>query len=375
MASERARRKRKKRGDPKNNGAVDDHVLFDVRGVRQLSEKSKRREQIDEHNEPTWVEASSLDARLLTKHDSLIEVIKMGVPERKYHALSHGILVKGKRHLCAAPAKVGKSIAWQAHLTKMCLEGETVLYIDKENGADEFARRLDCFVKAWKLTDAELDLIDKHFLYFEFPRLEITDGEGLNRVIADAGADLIVFDSQRMVLSDLGLAEDSSDDYGKFMNQFVMGLNATVLLLDNTGHSDKDRGRGTSSKIDMNEVLFTMAELKAFDTNKEGSLVLRQVVTRFESGGPWTMNLGGGTYAPWHLGEPTLTAEELVLSVMPPAGDRITGNKMETAWAGRGHGTARLREARTGLIAEGALGTNRDEVSKTQTVYYWRVEG
>lgn len=370
MARERA--KRKKRADPKANGAVDGQVLFDVRGVRRLSEKSKLRESVDESSEPTWVETGSFEHRLLTKHGDLIEVLEMGVPAREYHPLSHGILVRGKRHLCAAPAKVGKSLAWQLHLTKMCLEGETVLYIDKENGKDEFARRLKCFNEAWKLTDTEKELIRKHFLYFEFPRLEIKDRDGLNQVIAAEAADVLVFDSQRMVLSDMGLAEDSSDDYGRFMNQFVMGLDCTVLLLDNTGHADKDRGRGTSSKIDMNEVLFSMSEAMPFDVNREGSLVLKQEVTRFEKGGPWTMVLGGGKYEPWHLGEPTLTPEELVMSVLPPAGERTTGNAMETAWKGRGHGTARLRDARSGLVAEGLIGTNRDEVTATQTVYYWR---
>ena len=41
-----------------------------------------------------------------------------------------------------APRKKGKSIAMLVHWTRMALEGATVIILDRENGADEYARRL-----------------------------------------------------------------------------------------------------------------------------------------------------------------------------------------------------------------------------------------
>jgi hypothetical protein len=344
MATEkRTKRRKRKLADPSQNGQVDDDLTY-------------------EH--------------IIGNRTKLIQRIRGGIPPRPYHALSHGILVKGKRHQCVAPYKVGKSIAWQSHLTQVCLEGETVLYIDKENGADEFARRLECFIKAWDLSDEQQEVIEEQFIYIEYPRLRLDDEEALNGLISDYEVDILVLDSQRMVLSDMNLAEDSSDDYGKFMNRLVLPLNCTVLILDNTGWENHTRGRGTSSKGDQNEVLFSMGPAKTFDVNQEGSLALYQEATRFDRGGPWIMTLGGGTYGTWELKEPALSPEELVMSVLPPEGGKVTGRVMEREWAGKGHGTPTLRKARADLIAAEAVGTDRKKGGgRGKAVHFWRVGG
>ena len=76
------------------------------------------------------------------------------------------------------------------------------------------------------------------------------------------GADLVIFDSQRRFLTDLGLDEDSSDDYAKFaaatIDAFLFEVGIATLIEDNTGHVQKDRGRGSSAKADLNEVSFIL---------------------------------------------------------------------------------------------------------------------
>ena len=48
----------------------------------------------------------------------------------------------------------------------------------------------------------------------------------------------------------------------------------TTLILDNTGHADPHRPRGTSSKRDLNEVLFELKKVRDFDRRTRGVVQL-----------------------------------------------------------------------------------------------------
>jgi hypothetical protein len=158
------------------------------------------------------------------------------------------MLVRGKRHLVAAPAKVGKSISFLAHYIDMALAGATVVVLDRENGSEEYARRLKNIFDARKLTKKQRrEVIGRRLLYCEFPQLRPDDADKLAEAFGTAG--LVVFDSQRMFLSDFGLKEKESDDYAQFMSYVVDPLfrsNTATLILDNTGHRETTRGRGTA---------------------------------------------------------------------------------------------------------------------------------
>ena len=86
--------------------------------------------------------------------------------------------------------------------------------------------------------------------YYAWPALS-TDWSADEWAAALAGVDLVMFDSSRLVLSAAGLAEDSNDDYAKFVNALLIPLaraGIATLVLDNTGHGERDRARGASTK-------------------------------------------------------------------------------------------------------------------------------
>jgi len=117
-----------------------------------------------------------------------------------------------------------------------------------------------------------------------------------------AGVDLAVFDSSRLVLSAAGLAEDSNDDYSVFVSALLVPLaraGTTTLVLDNTGHEERERPRGASAKSDLNEVVYGLKVGQDFDRERRGYLRLIRRRQRF-AGLPAELHIpiGGGAYGP-----------------------------------------------------------------------------
>ncbi len=225
----------------------------------------------------------------------LIERIRDGIPEREYLPGGDGWLIAGKRYLVFSPSGVGKTIGTLVVAVEVVRHGGTVAIIDVENGADEYARRLELIFEDQETAAA----CSERLRYYEYPALSLEWGEK-DWVGALADCDLIVFDSSRHVLSALGLAEDANDDYAKFMGRMVMPLSkagTTTIILDNTGH-DGDHPRGASAKRDLNEVLFELSAPTPFDLEAEGRLVWRRTRQRFAGAIPKALEqrIGGGTY-------------------------------------------------------------------------------
>lgn len=239
-------------------------------------------------------------ARVVDRRVNLLERIQNGVPPINYLPASHGMLVRGKRHQIVAPKKTGKSFAMLVHWVDMAQAGAIIIILDRENGADLYAQRLQLVLQARHLTPPEQEEVNALIGYFEFPRLTHHDHDEL--VTAFGHADIVVFDSQRMFLSDLGLEENSSDDYAKFAAAALDPLfrnGIATLVLDNSGHDDTKRSRGSSSKGDLNEVLFSLRQAEGFDQDTEGRVVLTVEDSRFGNRGSWEMRIGAGVFDPW----------------------------------------------------------------------------
>ena len=267
----------------------------------------------------------AFESRFVKRRVRLVRRFEDGPPMIEYLPASEGLLIRGKRHLLPAPKKTGKSLAMLVHWTSMVLAGAKVIILDRENGADEYARRLAAIASAWSLTEAQKSRLDRHLRYFEFPRLRREDGPQLARFARRARADVVVFDSQRLFLTDLDLAEKEADDYSAFMNAIIQPLfdaHIATVILDNTGLADTGRGRGTSAKGDLNEVLFTLSVVKGkmFSADREGQLRLKLEPgsSRFGNEGEWTMRIGGGSFSPW------LRVGEEKGAVPSGFGDRVT---------------------------------------------------
>jgi hypothetical protein len=122
-------------------------------------------------------------------------------------------------------------------------------------------------------------------------------------VAALDGCDLVVFDSSRAHTSALGLAEDKSDDYAKFSLALIDPLaraGIATLILDNTGWEASDRPRGSTSKIDLCDVVLLLECPMEFGLQRRGRLRLTRKLSRLaEVGEAWDMELGAGAYGAW----------------------------------------------------------------------------
>jgi hypothetical protein len=226
--------------------------------------------------------------------------IRDGVPEAVYLPASLGMLRAGKRHHLPAVKKVGKSISMLTHSVDMGLAGATIVIFDRENGGDLYADRLGQIIAARGLSEAEQELLAPRVRYFEFPRFRDSDEQDLIELCA--GADLVVFDSQRMYLSDLGLEENGNDDYAAFMAALIDPLfraGIATLVLDNAGHQEPKRGRGASAKSDLNEINFSLEAVEPFDLDTTGRIRLEIENSRFGTAGGWEMEIGGGVFGSW----------------------------------------------------------------------------
>jgi hypothetical protein len=76
----------------------------------------------------------------------LIQRIREGIPDHEYVPGADGWLLRGKRYLVVAAAGMGKSLDWLIVAVETVCAGGTVAMVDVENGADEYARRLELIV-------------------------------------------------------------------------------------------------------------------------------------------------------------------------------------------------------------------------------------
>lgn len=250
------------------------------------------------------MQRGSFEERFRSRRVDLFQRIEDGAPAVVYLPASDRMLVRGKRHHSPGPKKTGKSFGWLRHSVDMVLAGARVAILDRENGADLYAQRLDLIMAAGGLDDEQRATLRAGISYYEFPSLRDYDRDDLAAELGDR--DLVIFDSQRRFLSDMGLDEDSSDDYATFAAATIDVLfehGIATLVQDNTGHQDQTRGRGSSAKGDLNEVSFILETIEAYSQSRVGKIRLRLEpgASRFGGEGTWDMTIGAGVFGPWEL--------------------------------------------------------------------------
>ena len=274
--------------------------------------------------EPEPTKSGSFADRVAGRRVDLVKRLRDGIPAVDYLPGSAEILRRGKRHHMVAPKKVGKSLGALLLTVDVALAGGRVVIFDRENGANLYADRLGQILTARGLDELERAIIGTQIAYYEFPRFRDSDQAELAALCA--GADLVILDSQRMYLSDLGLEENSSDDYAAFMAALIDPLfqaDIATLILDNSGHQEPRRGRGASAKGDLNEILFAAEAVEHFDLDTPGRLRLEITDSRFGDNGRWELEIGGGVFGTWQRVEHPDHHDD-------PIGFRPTG-KMEAA--------------------------------------------
>jgi AAA domain len=238
--------------------------------------------------------------RVASRRVDLVARLREGIPPADYLPASAGMLRRGKRHHLPAMKKVGKSISTLSHCVDIALAGGRVVIFDRENGGDLYAERLGQIIAARGLSEADQNQLAQRIQYFEYPRFRDSDEQDLIELCA--GADLVVFDSQRMYLSDLGLEENGNDDHAAFLAALIDPLfraGMATLVLDNAGHQEPKRGRGASAKSDLNEINFSLETIAPFDLETTGRIRLEIENSRFGTTGRWEMEIGGGVFGSW----------------------------------------------------------------------------
>lgn len=226
----------------------------------------------------------------------LTEIIRNGIPVRRFVPGCEPWLIATKRYLIPAPAGTGKSLGATVIAVEVVDSGGTVAILDVENGAEEYATRLESILGD---RNELAQTCSERLRYYAWPAIR-TDWRAEEWAAALADVDLVIFDSSRLMLSAAGLAEDSNDDYATFVNALLIPLaraGISTLVLDNTGHEERDRARGASTKGDLNEVVYVAKVGKPFDRDQTGELHLHRTRTRFaDLPAQLTIVLGGGVY-------------------------------------------------------------------------------
>lgn len=230
----------------------------------------------------------------------LVEMIRDGVPEPTFVPGCEPWLRRGKRYLSFGPAGDGKSLAWLVVAVTAVEAGAKVVILDVENGCEEYAARLADVLDARDPDGSLSDAVQERLSYHAWPSLSL-GWKAEDWAAAIDGAELVIFDSSRMVLTSIGVGEDKSDDYAKFVDGLLIPLSksgTTTVVLDNTSHADPSRTRGTITKTDLNEVAYRLVVGAPFDRERTGTVRLIRRRTRF-SGLPAELriDLGGGVYS------------------------------------------------------------------------------
>jgi hypothetical protein len=297
---------------------------------------------------------------------SLVDRIREGVPERVFIPGGEPWLLVGKRYLIPASAGTGKSLIALVVAVEVVSAGGQVSILDVENGADEYACRLGDVLDARLDAGVEAACADR-LRYHDWPTLR-TDWDPSEWAAALTGSDLVIFDSSRLLLSGAGLAEDSNDDYSTFVTALLTPLSRagiTTMVLDNTGHEERARARGASTKGDLNEVVYTVRRDEDFDRNRNGHVRLVRRRSRFaDLPSDLRVPLGGGQYGPVEKADPMVADASLRPTTLMERVSReleihpgLSKRSIESAVRGKSSG---IRLAIEILEAEGHLRAERD---------------
>jgi len=315
-----------------------------------------------EDEQPAVASAPDTPASALERSRvDIVLMIREGIPPREYVPGAPELLPKGKRIHIAAERKTGKSLSIAVVTAlQIVVAGGTVVVLDRENGADEYARRLRDVLEARDADDSFRERVRERLRYHAWPTLSLDWRDGYSE--AFDGVDVVIFDSSRSHLTPLGLKEDLSDDFAAFTTALIdplMQAAITTVILDNAGHVEKDRPRGTSSKGDLCDIAFTMRTLSPFSSTLAGRLELRCTDSRIgEISGTWHMELGDGCYGDWQkIGAHPLEARDelrdAAVEVLAAASETLGSEKIGKAIRVRPGNTLKFAagDLRAGLAA------------------------
>lgn len=183
----------------------------------------------------------------------------------KPEALIDGVLFRGENHIIFGGAGQGKTMLACYIASELIKRGESVVYLDHENGAGRIFKRMH----ALGCTE---EMLEEHFYYFEDPASTLEDAPDYREMLAEIRPSLVVFDSLFGFMVAANLDENYGPDVGKWFDAFAPPtLEVATLVLDHTPKKG-DTERGSGRKRDAVDVSW---EVKGnFSTDRVGPLKL-----------------------------------------------------------------------------------------------------
>lgn len=174
--------------------------------------------------------------------------------------------------------------------------GEKVLYLDRENGPELVRHRIEAALDALGLDQWPDGLVVRCY-----PSIgNDWQPDDFGEAIAGLGFTAVVFDSLREFEHALSLRENLTDDISRLVGQPVTPLvrrRVAVVVLDNVGHENTDRPKGSGSKLDAIAQAFKVVTTEQFSPVLTGRISITCKRSRFgDIGREWTMRIGGGVF-------------------------------------------------------------------------------
>jgi hypothetical protein len=191
----------------------------------------------------------------------------------------------------------GKSSVALALGTAHAAAGGRVVYLDRENSPSLNKARVQAIMDAngWPDLREEGRFVCRHY-----PTIGRWQGEHVAEAIAGLGFTGVVYDSLREFLGQLALDPDSEADVTVFFTTFVTPLlerGLWVLLLDNVGHTEKGRPKGSATKLDACPQGYLVETTSKFSPEKIGAIRITCKRSRYgDEDCTWTMRIGDGMF-------------------------------------------------------------------------------
>jgi hypothetical protein len=223
------------------------------------------------------------------------------------------------RAMWFGPRGCGKTDAALTACVDVVAAGGRAVYIDVENGAPRMAERRECILKS--RPDGAFAAED--FLYFDgFDFSLLDDPIVLAEMRGFLGdVDLLVIDSLPRIFAQLNLNENEPSHCTRLVHKYIdplIGTGASVLALDNTGHTATKRPRGASAKEDLFELGYLVAGGQTCSKQDHGTITL---VRKRKRDGDEFVNLslgfGGGDYGSIVSDDSGSELLDEILSILP----------------------------------------------------------
>jgi hypothetical protein len=189
----------------------------------------------------------------------------------KPEVLIEGVLFRKRNHIAFGGAGQGKTMLACYLSSELIKRGETVVYLDRENGEGRIFDRMH----ALGCTEEQLE---EHFYFFAEPQSTLEDAPDYRELLREVKPALVIFDSLFGFMTAAGLDENHGPHFGSWVEAYAPpNLECATLILDHTPKRGNTE-RGTGRKRDAVDVSWRVKG--NFSTDRVGPLKLHLAKAR-----------------------------------------------------------------------------------------------